>query len=54
MRAAGTGKLDYAHYVSLLSALDFDVPIILHGLTEAPVPAMLRRHAKAHRSAAQA
>jgi len=48
--AAGTGKLDYAHYVSLLCALPFDVPVILHGLAEAQVDAsvaMLRRHAEA-------
>ena len=46
--AAGTGKLDYARYVSLLCGLAFDVPIILHGLAEEQVPAsaaMLRRHA---------
>ena len=55
--AAGTGKLDYGHYVALLSNLDFDVPIILHGLTEQQVPAsaaMLRRHAAAHPPQAQA
>ena len=54
--AAGTGKLDYAHYVALLSNLDFDVPIILHGLSEQQVPAsaaMLRSHAAAHRARAQ-
>ena len=54
--AAGTGKLDYAHYVALLSALSFDVPIILHGLTEEQVAAsaaMLRGHAAAHRSTGQ-
>ncbi len=48
--AAGTGKLDYARYVALLSGLPFDVPIILHGLSEAQVPqsvAMLRGHAAA-------
>ena len=37
--AAGTGKLDYAHYVSLLCALPFDVAVILHGLSEDQVPA---------------
>ena len=50
--AAGTGKLDYAHYVKLLCGLSFDVPIILHGLSEEQVPAsaaMLRRHAEAQR-----
>ena len=30
----GKGLLDYDHYLSLLNKLDFDVPIILHGLTE--------------------
>lgn len=55
--AAGTGKLDYAHYVSLLCGLPFDVPIILHGLTEAQVPAsaaMLRGHAAAHQAGGKA
>ena len=44
---AGSGKLDYAHYVKLLCSLSFDVPVILHGLTEKQLPesvAMLRRH----------
>ena len=44
---AGTGKLDYAHYVKLLCGLSFDVPVILHGLTEEQLPesaAMLRCH----------
>ena len=36
--AAGKGLLDYGHYVSLLSNLGFDVPIILHELTETEVP----------------
>ena len=52
--AAGTGKLDYARYVSLLCGLSFDVPVILHGLTEAQVDAsaaMLRRHAAAYQAA---
>ncbi len=46
--AAGTGKLDYAHYVSLLCSLPFDVPVILHGLKEEQLDesaAMLRGHA---------
>ena len=49
--AAGTGKLDYARYVSLLCGLPFDVPIILHGLSEGQVDAsaaMLRRHTQTH------
>ena len=53
--AAGTGKLDYAHYVTLLCALPFDVAVILHGLTEDQVPAsvaMLRKHADAVKPAA--
>ncbi len=48
---AGTGKLDYAHYVKLLCGLSFDVPVILHGLSEEQLPesaAMLRRHASAY------
>ena len=36
--AAGKGLLDYGHYVSLLSNLGFDAPIILHGLSETEVP----------------
>ncbi len=47
---AGTGKLDYAHYVALLCGLPFDVPVILHGLPEDQVDAsvaMLRGHAAA-------
>jgi sugar phosphate isomerase/epimerase len=46
--AAGTGKLDYEHYVKLLCGLSFDVPIILHGITEEQLPesaAMIRSHA---------
>ena len=53
--AAGTGKLDYAHYVSLLCALPFDVPVILHGLKEDQVDAsvaMLRGHAASYRTGA--
>ena len=36
--AAGKGLLDYDHYLSLLNNLEFDVPVILHGLTETEVP----------------
>ncbi len=36
--AAGKGLLDYDHYLSLLDNLEFDVPVILHGLTETEVP----------------
>ena len=36
--AAGKGLLDYNHYLSLLNGLEFDVPLILHGLSEAQVP----------------
>lgn len=35
--AAGTGLLDYDQYLSLLSNLDCDVPLILHELDEAQV-----------------
>jgi sugar phosphate isomerase/epimerase len=44
--AAGTGVLDYDDYVTLLRAVGFDGPLILHGLTESQVPdaaAFLRR-----------
>ena len=35
--AAGKGLLDYDQYLSLLNDVDPDVPIILHGLSEAEV-----------------
>ncbi|MCZ6676689.1 MAG: sugar phosphate isomerase/epimerase [Candidatus Poribacteria bacterium] len=35
--AAGEGLLDYDHYLSLLDTIGFDVPVILHGLSEAQV-----------------
>ena len=35
--AAGTGLLDYDHYLSLLNNLGTDVPLILHGLSEIQV-----------------
>jgi sugar phosphate isomerase/epimerase len=37
-KAAGTGLLEYDQYLSLLNAVGFDGPLILHGLTEAQVP----------------
>lgn len=37
--AAGTGMLDYPHYIRLLRRYAFDGPLILHSLTEAQVPA---------------
>jgi len=37
--AAGTGLLDYDRYIGLLREYRFDGPIILHGLSEAQVPA---------------
>jgi len=36
--AAGRGLLDYDQYVSLLSDVAPDVPLVLHGLSEAQVP----------------
>jgi sugar phosphate isomerase/epimerase len=36
--AAGTGLLDYDHYVALLREVGFDGPLILHSLQEAQVP----------------
>jgi sugar phosphate isomerase/epimerase len=35
--AAGTGRLDYDRYLSLLETAGFDGPLILHGLSEAQV-----------------
>jgi len=40
--AAGTGVLDYDHYVALLRRYGFDGPLILHNLTEAQVPGCVR------------
>jgi sugar phosphate isomerase/epimerase len=39
--AAGTGLLDYEHYLFRLRAAGYGGPLILHGLTEAQVPAAL-------------
>ena len=39
--AAGKGLLDYEHYLSLLNKLEFDVCVILHGLTESELPESL-------------
>jgi len=36
--AAGTGRLDYDCYLSLLHAQGFNGPLLLHALTEAQVP----------------
>jgi sugar phosphate isomerase/epimerase len=36
-KAAGKGLLDYAQYLSLLNTVGFDVPLILHGLSEEQV-----------------
>jgi sugar phosphate isomerase/epimerase len=37
--AAGTGRLDYDRYLSLLYAAGYDGPLVLHGLSEAEVDA---------------
>lgn len=36
--AAGTGLLDYDHYIGLLDRIGYRGPLILHNLTEAQVP----------------
>ena len=36
--AAGTGLLDYDHYLSLLHGVGFDGPLVLHSLAEEQVP----------------
>ena len=36
-KAAGKGLLDYDQYLSLLNTVGFDVPLILHGLSEGEV-----------------
>lgn len=36
-KAAGKGLLDYDQYLSLLNNIGFDVPLILHGLSETQV-----------------
>ncbi len=40
--AAGTGVLDYTHYLGLLRRIGYSGPLILHNLTEAQVPESLR------------
>jgi sugar phosphate isomerase/epimerase len=37
-RAAGTGLLDYDHYLGLMRQACYDGPLILHGLAESQVP----------------
>jgi sugar phosphate isomerase/epimerase len=37
--AAGTGRLDYDHYLALLRSAGYDGPLILHGRSEAQVDA---------------
>jgi sugar phosphate isomerase/epimerase len=52
--AAGTGLLDYDHYLRLLQVAGFDGPLILHSLSEAQVPecvAFLRRKLELQESA---
>jgi sugar phosphate isomerase/epimerase len=41
-QAAGTGLLDYDHYLSLLHGIGFDGPLILHGLGESQVDQAVR------------
>ena len=36
---AGTGVLDYDHYLALLTKSGFNGPLITHGVTESQVPA---------------
>jgi sugar phosphate isomerase/epimerase len=38
-RAAGTGVLDYGHYLKLLEAAGYRGPLIMHSLQESEVPA---------------
>lgn len=40
--AAGTGLLDYDHYIGLLNRIGYKGPLILHNLTEAQVPDAVR------------
>ena len=51
--AAGTGLLDYDHYLAALQAAGFDGPMILHGLSEEQVPScvmFLQEKLRAQRS----
>jgi sugar phosphate isomerase/epimerase len=41
-QAAGTGLLDYDHYLSLLHGIGFDGPLILHSLSESQVEQAIR------------
>jgi sugar phosphate isomerase/epimerase len=38
--AAGTGVMDFSHFVACLKQTGFDGPLITHGLTEAEAPAV--------------
>ena len=38
--AAGTGVMDFSHFVACLKKAGFDGPLITHGLTEAEAPAV--------------
>jgi sugar phosphate isomerase/epimerase len=40
--AAGTGVVDFRHFLSCLSAAGFDGPLITHGLTASEAPAVAR------------
>lgn len=40
--AAGTGLLDYDHYLALLRAAGFEGALVLHSLSESQVPAAVR------------
>ena len=41
-QAAGTGRLDYDHYLSLLQGSGFDGPLLLHSLAESQVDQAVR------------
>ncbi|MCB0095169.1 MAG: hypothetical protein KDE46_05575, partial [Caldilineaceae bacterium] len=40
--AAGTGLLDFDHYIGLLRGIGFDGVILLHGLTEEQAPGCIQ------------
>ena len=48
--AAGTGVIDFPHFLACLRQADFDGPLVAHGLSEAEAPAVSAFLAKAMRA----
>ena len=48
--AAGTGVIDFPHFLACLRQAGFDGPLVAHGLSEAEAPAVSAFLAKAMRA----